>query len=56
MRRAIRRDDPLAHWLIALKERRGHNKAIVALANKCARIAWRVIRYGETFDVRKAVA
>lgn len=53
---ALRRDDPLAQWLLAVKARRGHNKAIVALANKCARIAWRVIRYGETFDVRKAVA
>lgn len=56
MSRAKHRDDPLARWLLALRERRGHNKAIVALANKSARIAWRVIRYDETYEVHKAVA
>lgn len=32
--------DPLSRWLQALVERRGFNKAAVALANKNARILW----------------
>lgn len=56
MRWSAQRDDPLSRWVLKLKERRGPNKAVVALANKCARIAWRVIRHGEAFDVNKAAA
>lgn len=32
----------LQHWVVALEQRVGHNKAAVALANKLARIAWAV--------------
>jgi transposase len=34
------KSDPLSRWLQALIERRGFNKAAVALANKNARIIW----------------
>lgn len=34
------KSDPLSRWLQALIERRGYNKAAVALANKNARIIW----------------
>jgi transposase len=34
--------DRLRAWALALEANRGHNKAIVALANKLARIAWAV--------------
>lgn len=34
--------DPLRAWALRIQERRGHNVAAVALANKLARIAWAV--------------
>jgi hypothetical protein len=33
-----------------------HNVAVVAFANKLARIAWAVLRHGEGFDASKAFA
>jgi transposase len=37
---AARRDDKLSRWAMALKERRGYHRAVVALAAKNARILW----------------
>jgi transposase len=37
--------DRLRTWALDLNERRGHNKAAVALANKLARIVWATWRY-----------
>lgn len=34
--------DRLQAWALRVKQRRGHNCAAVALANKIARIAWAV--------------
>lgn len=36
------RPDRLRRWAIAVRQRRGNNRAAVALANKLARIAWAV--------------
>ncbi len=44
VRAAAHKDDPLSRWINQLRERRGVNKATVALANKMARIGWAVIR------------
>lgn len=44
----------MEEWIKRLIERRGMNKACVALANKMARIAWRLIVYKE--DFRPAMA
>lgn len=49
-------DTPIGHWLRALLSRGVHrNVAIVALANKLARIAWAVLRkdhrYKRTYGV-----
>ena len=44
------RDDPISRWALALKERSGWQKAVVALANKNARILWAVMTRGERFD------
>ncbi len=44
VRAAVHKDDPLSRWINQLRERRGVNKATVALANKMARIGWAVIR------------
>ena len=39
---AHKKDDALSVWVTRLVEKRGRNKATVALANKLARIAWAV--------------
>lgn len=44
------RSDPISHWVLALKLRSGWQKAVVALANKNARILWAVMTRGESFD------
>lgn len=40
LRGAMHRDDRCSRWVLALEKRRGRNVAIVALANKMARMAW----------------
>jgi transposase len=42
VRMANKREDRLSRWVCQLVEKRGMNKATVALANKLARIAWAV--------------
>jgi transposase len=41
--------DQRSQWLRALMERRGKNKAAVALAKKNARIAWGLMRSEQTY-------
>jgi len=45
------RDTPLGRWAKALMARTHHNVAVVAFANKLARIAWAVLRRGKRFAV-----
>ncbi|MCO5095150.1 MAG: IS110 family transposase [Xanthomonadaceae bacterium] len=50
---AKKRDQPLdrtQQWALALAERKGHNKAAVALANKVARRLWAAEHHGTSFD------
>src|SRR5215208_6857346 len=47
---------PLGGWLRALMGRTHKNAAVVALANKLARIAWAVLRRGEDFKTAAAGA
>lgn len=42
--------DRLRSWALELQERRGHNKAAVALANKLARIVWATWRHERDFS------
>jgi len=56
VRYMVNRDDPLSRWVNGIIARRGKNKAIVALANKLARICWAVLRYEQPFCLRKALA
>ncbi len=44
-------ETPLGRWAKALMSRAHHNVAVVAFANKLARIAWAVLRRGERFAV-----
>lgn len=46
---AQRKRGPARPWLTAVLERRGKARAYVAQANKTARIAWAVMRKGETY-------
>ena len=47
--RLSKHDDRRANWLKALVARRGFNRAIVALANKTARIAWVLLNRKEAY-------
>ncbi len=47
---AHKRDDPISRWAHQLRERSGWQKAVVALANKNARILWAVMTKGQAFD------
>lgn len=40
--RRVEEPDPLQLWALRVELRSGHNKATIALANRIARIAWRV--------------
>jgi transposase len=51
---ARRRTDPRGVWLNRLREAGGHNVAAVALANKNARVAWAILRYGEDYCPARA--
>ena len=46
------RDTPLGRWAKGLLARVHPNVAVVAFANKLARIAWAVLRRGEKFAVK----
>lgn len=53
LRFAEKRSDHLGQWLRNLIPRRGKHKAVVALANKLARIAWKVVHSGCAFEAGK---
>jgi len=46
---AHKHDDPLSQWALAVKSRAGHNRAVVALANKNARILWAMMHTDEPY-------
>ena len=49
VRVAANKNDPINQWVNQLQERRGFNRATVAVANKNARIIWAVLRTGEPY-------
>lgn len=50
VRVAAGKTDALIRWINALRERRGVNRTIVAVANKNARIIWAMLRKGMEFQ------
>jgi transposase len=48
---AANKTDTLSRWAIALRQRRGYWKAVVAIAAKNARMAWAVLSKGESFKL-----
>ena len=52
LRRAPGKDDRLSRWVLGVQAERGTRKAIVALANKMARIGWAVLSQRTVYQAR----
>lgn len=51
---ASRKKDRLSQWINRIVAERGKNKAVVALANKMARIGWAILRHKASYETAKA--
>jgi transposase len=49
VRTAVRKTDSRSMWVNELRQRRGYNRATVAVANKNARVIWAVLTSGEPY-------
>ena len=49
LNREKNQSDSLSRWAVALAERRGYWRAIVAIAAKNARMCWAMLARGERF-------
>jgi hypothetical protein len=49
LRRLQQATDAKSRWAAEVKNRRGYNKAVVALAGKHARIVWAILATGESY-------
>jgi transposase len=47
---AARKTDPLSCWINRIRAERGHNKAVVALANKMARMGWAILAHKTVYQ------
>jgi transposase len=52
VKHASRKLDAMSGWIRGLKERRGFNKACVAVANKNARILWAIMAHGSCYQAK----
>lgn len=50
LRRVKFKSDKLSKWMLELQERRGPNRAAVALENKLRRLAWAVTTKNEKYQ------
>jgi len=53
--RAAPKSDKLSNWLNRIVRERGSNKAVVAMANKMARMGWAILRHNTSYHVLSAV-
>jgi len=51
LRHSAGKTDRFSRWAQSVLERRGHNKACVAVANKMVRMAWVIMAKGETYQM-----
>ena len=49
--RISKHEDRRSKWAQDLLSRAGHNKTLVAMANKTARMAWAILRSGESYKI-----
>jgi transposase len=49
-RKAPEKRGRLQHWMIEAHQRLGYHKAVVAIANKNARMIWAILAKGESYD------
>jgi transposase len=56
LRTAGNRQDTLSQWAMEKQRTRGTNRAIVAVANKNARIIWALMNSGKSYEARGVVA
>jgi transposase len=52
--RPLDKRSPLQRWIVALQQRVGYHKSLVAIANKHARICWALLAHGEHYDPHAA--
>jgi len=52
--RPLDQRSPLEHWIVALRQRVGYHKSLVAIANKHARICWALLVRAERYDPHAA--
>jgi transposase len=52
--RPLDKRSQLEHWIVALRQRVGYHKSLVAIANKHARICWALLARGERYDPHAA--
>jgi transposase len=45
----------LEHWMVALRQRVGYHKSLVAIANKLARICWAMLAHQQAYDPQFAL-
>ena len=48
-----RKTDRRSQWMRQLVERRGHNRTVVAIANKHARIVWALLTSHQAYELAK---
>jgi transposase len=49
LQNASQKSDRLSRWAVALRERRGYHRAVVAIAAKNARIIWALLTKERAF-------
>lgn len=50
VKQVANKNDPLSRWLHRIYKERGFNKAVVAMANKMARMGWAILRHKTTYQ------
>ena len=53
---AGKKDDKLSRWINNVKAQRGFNKAVVALANKMARMGWAILVNKTVYQVAEGTS